>query len=295
MLSSGILDPNDKKLAAADVRLQIDNATVVVRRMERTVFEQELKEGAEHYRFDLCLTPRPDNITACYADRWGGHRVEPLGRFFIIPPGEKLTLSYDDSNDNNDVPHTAVSCFMSPDLFTKWFEGELDWPSWRLEKALHINEMSMQASFKMVAREVLNPVFSSVNMLEFLVPQLAVLASRYLSQNENEQIKGGLAVWRLRLIEERVKEIGKAPTLEELAAVCKLSSRQLSRGFRVSRGCSIGTYIEQVRFESAKRLILDGEHIKHVARQMGYASQSSFSQAFRRATGMTPSNFQYRG
>jgi AraC family transcriptional regulator len=105
------------------------------------------------------------------------------------------------------------------------------------------------------------------------------------------EFKGGLAGWRLRLIDERVQQIGRAPTIAELSELCKISPRQLQRGFRVSRGCSIGHHIEHCRIENAKRLLQRGEAIGNVATALGYASQSSFSFAFRRATGSTPLQF----
>ena len=84
----------------------------------------------------------------------------------------------------------------------------------------------------------------------------------------------------------------KAPTLTELAQICNMSVRQLTRGFRASRGCSIGDYITQSRIYTAKRLLASDESIKAIARSMGFASPSSFSYAFRRGAGVTPRQFR---
>ena len=46
-------------------------------------------------------------------------------------------------------------------------------------------------------------------------------------------------VRRLRLIDERLADDPSAPPLGELADLCDLSVRQLTRGFKVSRACSI--------------------------------------------------------
>jgi AraC family transcriptional regulator len=96
----------------------------------------------------------------------------------------------------------------------------------------------------------------------------------------------------LRLIDERLSEIGAAPSLGELAALCNLSVRQLTRGFQASRGCSIGIYMDHARAILAKRLLQSDHSIKEIAYSMGYNSPSSFSYAFRRSTGMTPSSFR---
>jgi AraC family transcriptional regulator len=107
-------------------------------------------------------------------------------------------------------------------------------------------------------------------------------------------VTGGLAAWRLRLIDERLREIRAAPTLEELAKLCNLSVRQLTRGFRASRGRSIGEHVAQCRIENAKRLLATDESVKAIAYSLGFSSPSSFSFAFRRATGETPREFRQR-
>ena len=59
-----------------------------------------------------------------------------------------------------------------------------------------------------------------------------------------------------------------------------------------ARGKSIGQYVEEARIETAKRLLLNGDTIKSIAFTMGFASASSFSFAFRRATGRAPKEFR---
>jgi AraC family transcriptional regulator len=94
------------------------------------------------------------------------------------------------------------------------------------------------------------------------------------------------------MIEERLREVRSPPTLTELAELCGLSIRQLTRGFRASRGCSIGDYIARTRMDNAKRLLGQGESIKSIAFSMGFGSPSGFCYAFRRATGSTPRQFR---
>ena len=67
--------------------------------------------------------------------------------------------------------------------------------------------------------------------------------------------------------------------------------RQLTRGFRASRGCSIGEYVTRSQIDRAKQLLVSGESIKSIADSIGFASVSSFTYAFRRETGQTPGQF----
>jgi AraC family transcriptional regulator len=73
-----------------------------------------------------------------------------------------------------------------------------------------------------------------------------------------------------------------------------LSVRQLTRGFRASRGRSIGDYVAQSRIDHAKRLLATKQSVKAISYSLGFASPSSFSFAFRRATGETPREFRQR-
>jgi AraC family transcriptional regulator len=152
----------------------------------------------------------------------------------------------------------------------------------------------MRALLFRITAEVRHPGLAGQRMLEFLGGELAIELGRYCLEVAERPVTGGLAGWRLRLIDERLADDLSAPTLAELAQLCGLSARQLTRGFRVSRACSIGDYIEQRRMEAAKRLLMEGESVKTIAFSMGFASPSSFTFAFRRAVGASPSTFRQR-
>jgi AraC family transcriptional regulator len=123
---------------------------------------------------------------------------------------------------------------------------------------------------------------------------LAVELGRFCLEVVERSMSGGLSSWRLRLIDERLSDDPTAPGLQELADLCSVSVRQLTRGFRASRGSSLGDYIEQRRMETAKRLLMGGDSVKAIAFTMGFASPSSFTYAFRRAVGISPSHFRTR-
>ena len=130
--------------------------------------------------------------------------------------------------------------------------------------------------------------------MELISGQLAIELTRYCTDNNEPTVSGVLAPWRLRAIDERLEDFDVPPTLTELSELCRLSVRQLTRGFRASRGCSIGEYIAQARIEQAKKLLSTERSIKAVAYTLGFASSSSFCFAFRRAIGETPRQFKSR-
>ncbi len=150
----------------------------------------------------------------------------------------------------------------------------------------------MRSLLLRLADELQHPGFASEPLVESIAVQLAVELGRYLINFGEVPAAHELAPWRLRLIDERLHDVDNVPTLTELAELCRLSVRHLTRGFRASRGCSIGEHIANHRIEQAKQMLASEQSIKAIAYTLGFASPSSFCSAFRRAAGMTPGEFR---
>ena len=123
--------------------------------------------------------------------------------------------------------------------------------------------------------------------------QIAVELGRYYHGIPDGAQAGGLSPWRLRLVEDRLRDGDGTPTLAELARLCNLSVRQFTRGFRVSRGRSLGEHIAERRIDQARTLLNRGDSVKAVAYATGFRSPSSFCHAFRKATGQTPHRYRH--
>ncbi len=244
---------------------------------------------ADSYWLDMCVTPRPDKARACYRDQWGPHRFERLGDIFLVPPGHTMHVRSDRGGDQ-----LSITCEIGRDFFRDWLEEDFEWTDRRLEASLDIVSPNIRSTLFRLGEEVRYPGFGSQVLFELLAGQIAIEVSRHVKAVTDGPATGGLASWRLRLIDERLEASGPAPTLAELATRCNMSIRQMTRGFRTSKGCSIGDYVIQVRTEQAKRLLDTNESIKSIAFAMGFASPSSFSFAFRQATGTTPRQFRQR-
>jgi AraC family transcriptional regulator len=270
----------------AELRSEVGKAQVV--RYDMYEPYDDIKADQDDFWVDLCLTPRPHDARGCYPDHWSPDRFERFGEVCFVPPKEALHARCSGGTQ------LSLACTMHPEVIAKWFDGDLKWTDCRLAAGLHVADLSIRGLLLRLTREVCHPGFASDVMLDLILPQLAIELGRYCAAIEIDHSKSGLAAWRLRLIDERVREPGKAPSLAELAELCNLSVRQLSRGFRISRGCSIGHYVEGVRIENAKRLLIGGESIKSVAYSMGFSSPSSFSYAFRRTTGISPAQYRDR-
>jgi AraC family transcriptional regulator len=243
----------------------------------------------ETYWLDLCLTPRPRNARACYRDHWAPHRFERIGNVFLLPPRETMQARSDGGS-----PQASILCHLRPEPLQQWFGGDLLWTARRLEASLDIPNANIRGLLLRLTEEMRHPGFASEVLAELIAAQIAIEIGRYCDAIKDGPMTGGLAPWRLRIIDERLNEVREAPTLTELAALCNLSVRQLTRGFRASRGRSIGDHVAQCRLDHAKRLLATEQSVKAISYSLGFASPSSFSFAFRQAIGETPRQFRQR-
>src|SRR3546814_10190950 len=125
-------------------------------------------------------------------------------------------------------------------------------------------------------------------MVDLMAAQAAIGRARQLLGLGDGVAVGGLAVWQLRRIDERIAGDPLPPSLNELAQLCGISPRHLTRAFRASRGCSIGEHLAAHRIEQSRQMLAAGSGVKAVAYTLGFTAPSNFAAAFRRATGESP-------
>jgi AraC family transcriptional regulator len=241
------------------------------------------------YRLDLSLGNRAIQSRLCYTDHWPKHRFEVPGQMFLLPPGETIRARSGTGREH------LLLCRLREDSMRQWWSADRSW-EWdrsRIEASLDVSSHSIKQLLLRLGQEARAPGFASEVLAEAIGVQIAVELERYYLRVANPSAPGTLAPWRLRLIEDRLHASDDPPTLSELASLCDLSVRHLARGFRESRGISIGKHIAQLRLDNAKRLLAAGMSVKAVAFAVGFKSVTSFCFAFRNAAGVPPR--QYRG
>lgn len=83
-------------------------------------------------------------------------------------------------------------------------------------------------------------------------------------------------------------------SLPLLAQLCKSNVHYISQVINESFNKSFFEWVADYRIEEAKKLLKDQRHLKieEIAEQVGYSAKSSFNTAFKRITGITPSEFR---
>ena len=270
-----------------DAALTVADATAQLVRMELTGPRQDEFFREDSFWLELSFTPRPGDARARFADRWAPHHFQRMGAVLVFPPGEPLQVRSEGG------VQSSIICEVPRQAIFKWLDADFEWRDRGLEAALDIPDAHIRSLLLRLRQEMRTPGFASETLVEMIFAQLALELGRYCAAvGDQGSVKGALSARHLRLIDERLDEPRAAPTLSELARLCDLSVRQLTRRFRASRGCTAVDYAAQRRMAMAKRRLAGPEPVKQIAGALGFASPSGFIYAFRRETGLTPT--QYR-
>ncbi|MHB1485690.1 MAG: helix-turn-helix domain-containing protein [Saccharofermentanales bacterium] len=85
----------------------------------------------------------------------------------------------------------------------------------------------------------------------------------------------------------------KRITLEETASIVYLSPAYFSRVFKDEIGDNFNIYVNKIRIEAAKKLLLnENVSLVDISSMVGFEGQSYFSKVFKKMTGVTPGKFK---
>jgi AraC family transcriptional regulator len=107
-------------------------------------------------------------------------------------------------------------------------------------------------------------------------------------------VQGGLAPWQQRTVAAYIEEhLAEPISLATLAALVRLSPHHFCRAFKKSFGVPPHRYHNGRRMERAKSLLVKrGSSVTDTGLTIGFSETSSFSAAFRRETGLTPTEYR---
>ena len=109
------------------------------------------------------------------------------------------------------------------------------------------------------------------------------------------------AGWLRALNDERIApalrlmhgEPGRAWRLGELARQVGMSRTSFALRFKANAGVAPLTYLQNLRMRIAEQGLREGKmSVSELAESLGYESDSAFSNAFKRRTGMAPKHYQ---
>lgn len=225
-----------------------------------------------------------------YSANRGSSRFAGFGEIFLVPAG--MPLKYKGLGG----PYRHLACRLDTCAFEALTGLGDEWDKSLLDSCWDIRTPEIDSVLRRLAKEALTPSFASEILVDSLATTMMIDLARYLRVESQVKslARGGLATWQLRRIREQVEELSDNPlTVARLADHCGISSGHLMRAFRQATGETVHKYVERVRMKQAEQLLRETTlPVKLVAAKVGFNQTGSFSLAFRRATGATPSCFR---
>lgn len=108
--------------------------------------------------------------------------------------------------------------------------------------------------------------------------------------NAQSQTKGRKSVQKAREFIDQ--HYGEPITLEQLAEICDMNPTYFSMLFKLQVGQTYVKYINRVRMEQAKSMLMQGISIRRISENVGFTSQRYFSDRFKAYWGCTPTQLR---
>jgi AraC family transcriptional regulator len=107
-------------------------------------------------------------------------------------------------------------------------------------------------------------------------------------------VRGGLAAWQQRIVTDYIEEnLAEQIPLATLAGLVRLSAHYFCRAFKQSFRVPPHHYHSRRRIEHAKMLLVKPAcSVTEIGMALGFSTTSSFTAAFRKATGQTPTEYR---
>jgi AraC family transcriptional regulator len=161
---------------------------------------------------------------------------------------------------------------------------------------IHFEDAAIWATAAKLKRAIESGQTKSAPYLAALSNVLALELSR--AEHDTAPVssahRGGLASWQKRAVADYIEQhLGDQICLAMLARLVRLSQHHFCRAFKLSFGIPPHQYHVQRRIEHAKILLADHtESVTNIGLTVGYSQICSFSVAFRKMTGWSPSEYR---
>ena len=227
------------------------------------------------------------------------------GKSYILKPWDILFVNKNEIHKpvvNADKYYERIVIWLNPDFIAKYAQGNNNLLKC-FEEAMQNNYNLLRLNMKSIEniKNLIQDIkncdnsneFGSEILKESLFIQLMVLMNRlFLNSDKNRDIED---IQYDKTIEEVLSYINSNLendlSVDTIASKFFISKYYLMRKFKNQIGSSIHSYVIQKRLILAKSLISDGLSMSTVCSKCGFNDYSSFVRAFKKAYGVSPSNY----
>jgi len=165
-----------------------------------------------------------------------------------------------------------------------------------LQEQVDVRDQRLARVLGDMSQELREPGLLSEVLGLAMAEQFCVQLLRLMQQQSAKlpMARGGLATRPLALVLEMIEQgLDGRLSVDALAQAAGLSVNHFAQAFRQSTGLPPHRYILEKRLDAARRLLGDPSlTLTEIALRAGFGGSSQFATAFRRATGLSPSDWR---
>ncbi|ATE65820.1 helix-turn-helix transcriptional regulator [Rhizorhabdus dicambivorans] len=247
------------------------------------------KDNSIHYR----LMPFHLDIHGAFNGGSGHH----MGNVSLLPAGSALRVFADGRQ-----PYRArtLKCSFAPSWIERLLGQRFDASGLEIDNFLGLKNSNARACLHRIALELLEPGLASSALIESLLQTAVIEIIRDTGRLSAASFDGPrsnstrLSSAQLDRIAAMVEDgHGRIPSAAALAHELGMSVSHFRRRFRATTGQSVHEFISASVVEHAKSLLANSHlSMKEISYRLGFTSPSSFSVAFKRVVGCSPSWFR---
>lgn len=216
---------------------------------------------------------------------------ERIGRLIVTPPEMVVRARAIETERDMESFIIHVDSGM-----VREFLGEIDGDARaaRIGLDLDMANDAVEQVLLLIARELNSAAPGRDVMIHSLVRILMVELVRHFQ--EHSVASPAVSTEWLEQVRNFVNNFSEGlPQPSEVAEACGISPSHLRRLFKQATGQTLHEYIESIRIVRARDLLARTDMpLKLIAHRLGFSHCSSFTYAFRRATGETPGQYRQR-
>ncbi|MEP6901957.1 MAG: AraC family transcriptional regulator [Actinomycetota bacterium] len=231
--------------------------------------------------------PKHSHRNACFTLIHQGGYLESFGNKIINAKPNSVIFRPPEESHFDNFGSSGVCCSLM-EIDKEWFE-QLSGQTAIIQEPFGFDNGQIVWQTSRLCREFQKIDDVSRLVIEGLMMEMLANTKRSIRKNSRHTPPH----W-LRLVKELLHDqFAENLSLGEIAQVGKVHPSYLANAFRRFFGASIGEYVRQLRIEFACReLATTNTSLVEIALNAGFSHQAHFTNAFKRSTGMSPT--QYR-